>query len=199
MDLQTLISPEEARAELVQYERQIAEERTAEDVRIRTAYRAAARGLKVISLPQAIQAGGFHDSGMPRIAVVRADAHRCFANWDGRDMVFADDYITNQNDHPRNRGALVGEHTVRVPLEPPHVRKGHTSRWNAAVAIVPSIPPRYRPKIRRLRGFHILWEAEWTRVPPKDPALIRWIRGDLWAVHAVWDLTELERAVLSSR
>jgi len=33
--------------------------------------------------------------------------------------------------------------------------------------------------------------------PPRDPALIRHIRGDLWAVLAVWDLTELERAVLA--
>ncbi|MGH3300400.1 MAG: hypothetical protein ACRDOK_01755 [Streptosporangiaceae bacterium] len=37
------------------------------------------------------------------------------------------------------------------------------------------------------------------QVPPRDPALLRWIRGDLWAVVAQWDLTELERAVLSSR
>jgi hypothetical protein len=40
---------------------------------------------------------------------------------------------------------------------------------------------------------------EWTRVPPRDPALLRHIRGDLWVVLAVWDLTDLERLVLSQR
>lgn len=45
----------------------------------------------------------------------------------------------------------------------------------------------------------ILWEAEWQAVPPKDPALLRHLGGDLYAVVAVWDLTELERAVLGGR
>jgi hypothetical protein len=34
---------------------------------------------------------------------------------------------------------------------------------------------------------------------PVDPALLRHIRGDLWAVLAVWNLTDLERYVLSQR
>ena len=28
---------------------------------------------------------------------------------------------------------------------------------------------------------------------------LRWIGGDLWAVIATWDLTELERAVIAAR
>jgi hypothetical protein len=39
----------------------------------------------------------------------------------------------------------------------------------------------------------------WNEIPARDPALLRHIRGDLWAVLAVWDLTELERAVLGQR
>ena len=43
-----------------------------------------------------------------------------------------------------------------------------------------------------MRGFHVLWEVEsWTPEPPRDPALLRHLRGDLWSVLAVWDLTEL--------
>ena len=34
---------------------------------------------------------------------------------------------------------------------------------------------------------------------PRDPALLRHVRGDLWAVLSVWDLTDLERMVLSQR
>ena len=33
-------------------------------------------------------------------------------------------------------------------------------------------------------------------MPPRDPALLRNITGTLYAVLAVWDLTEVERAVL---
>jgi hypothetical protein len=36
-------------------------------------------------------------------------------------------------------------------------------------------------------------------VAPRDPALLRHVRGDLWAVLATWDLTELERLVLTQR
>ncbi len=61
--------------------------------------------------------------------------------------------------------------------------------------MVPLIPPALRPSTD-FRNFHILWEAEWQRVAPKDPALLKHVGGHLYAVLATWDLTELERAVL---
>jgi hypothetical protein len=91
----------------------------------------------------------------------------------------------------------VGQHTVNVRVNGPRsrdlsVRSGH--------AMVPIIPPRYRPARSRLPRLHILWEVPaWTLVAPIDPALLRHLRGDLWAVLATWDLTPLERAVLSQR
>jgi len=53
-----------------------------------------------------------------------------------------------------------------------------------------------------LSHYHILWEATWEQTnppPPRDPALLRHIAGDLWVVMRTWDLTDLERAVLSAR
>lgn len=192
-----LVEPGEAEAKLAEYAGMIDSERTAEDQAIAMGYRAAARGLPVIRLSQAIQAGGFHaDSGMPKIAVVRANATECYAHWDARDLVFADEPY---NGRIQNRGALVGQHSVRVPVAQPPSHRRFTGYWESAVAIVPIIPPRHRPKLSRIRSRHVLWEAEWTRVPPKDPALIKHIRGDLWAVLAEWDLTDLERFVLSQR
>jgi hypothetical protein len=67
--------------------------------------------------------------------------------------------------------------------------------------MVPHIPPGLRPA-HHLRNYHILWEAEWHPVAPpapRDPALLRRIAGDVFAVVAVWELTELERAVLGAR
>jgi hypothetical protein len=62
---------------------------------------------------------------------------------------------------------------------------------------VPPIPPRFRPG--QPDRYHILWEAEWAKVPPRDPALLRALGDGLYVVLAVWDLTELERAVLGIR
>src|SRR5438046_3023240 len=42
-------------------------------------------------------------------------------------------------------------------------------------------------------------DVTWQEMPPEDPALLKHIGGDLYAVVAVWNLTELERAVLSGR
>jgi hypothetical protein len=65
-------------------------------------------------------------------------------------------------------------------------------------AIVPIIPVHLRPK-RGLANYHILWEAEWTKRYPVDPYLLRRLGGDAWLVVAAWDLTDVERAVMSSR
>jgi hypothetical protein len=196
MDLSTVeIDREEARARLAEYEQAAREERNAEDEAIAAGYRAAARGLPVISLQRTITAGGWHDNGFPRIAVIRAGAQECFAHWSGSDVIFAD-----RDDRNANRGALVGVHSVRVPIPGDDRPAWRPGSWQAASTIVPLIPPRFRPRPRRLRHCHILWEVEeWTRVPPRDPALLRHIRGDLWAVLAVWDLSELERLVLAQR
>lgn len=63
---------------------------------------------------------------------------------------------------------------------------------------MPTIPPKLRPKRGQLGLYHLLFEAEWglDPDPPVDPALVRHLGGDLYAVLAVWDLTDVERAVL---
>jgi hypothetical protein len=193
MNLASLEIPEEeAREKLDEYERAIRADRNAEDQAIAQAYRAAARGLPIISLPRTVAAGGFHDNGLPRIAVIGAEAVECHARWDGSAVVFTDE------EWRANRGALVGQHSVRVQLagdELPAQRHWHRGR-----TMVPLIPPRFRPRPRNLRHCHIMWEVEeWTMVPPRDPALLRHLRGDLWAVLAIWDLTDLERLVLTQR
>jgi hypothetical protein len=193
MQLDTLISPDEAKAQLEHYEDQLAEERTAEDDAIRAGYRAAARGLPVINLPAAVHAGGYFDNGLPRIAIARADATECWLRASGRSgghLVFS----TREWDRGR---AQVGRY--RVDLTVPGPGEMRQRPWGG-YTIVPTVPPQFRPRRTRLHLFHILWEVEaWTPVPPRDPALLRHLRGDLWTVHAVWDLTDLERAVLAGR
>jgi hypothetical protein len=194
MDLAPLeIGADEAREKLAEYEESLRTTRSTEDAAIAAGYRAAARGLTVISLPRTVAAGGFHENGLPRIAVIGAEATTCFARWDGTDVVFAD-----HDDWRANRGAMVNAHSVRVSLAGDDVP---ARNWRVAgSALVPLVPPAHRISPRRMRHCHILWEVEqWAMVAPRDPALVRHIRGDLWAVLSVWDLTDLERMVLSQR
>jgi hypothetical protein len=198
MDLATLdISPEQAAEQLAYYEAQLATERTTEDAAIAAGYRAAARGYQVIQLSDCLTLGGWFPDGLPRLAVCRADATECWARVsysprpDHHHVVFTD----REWDRGRARVGL-----YRVAAEIGGRPSGGLRQAHMARTVVPSIPPQHRPRRSRLHRFLILWEVErWDMTAPRDPALLRHIRGDLWAVMAVWDLTDLERAVLSAR
>lgn len=199
MELATIeVDQDEAKAKLAEYRQVLDGERSEEDKAIEQAYRAVARGLTVINLPAAVHAGGYFPSGLPRIAVVRADATECYVerawtgNGDWRTFLFSVD-----GEPRRSRGALVGRNTVRVTVDGPITDQPKVWRGRTTV---PLVPPKYRPRRGRLSSCHLLWEVEaWDPTPPVDPALIRHLRGDLWTVLAVWDLTDLERAVLAQR
>ena len=198
MDLATItIEPDEAKARLAEYEKVLREDRNAEDAAIAMGYRAAARGLPVIQLSKCMDRGGWFDYGLPKLAVARADVSQVWVhtgvghNGERIQLTFSD------NQRFDNRGALVGAHTVRTTQAPPSYI--HGQRWRGGT-IGTMADPRHRPRRPRLSRCHILWEVEdWSDVVPVDPALIRHIRGDLWAVLATWELTELERAVLAAR
>jgi hypothetical protein len=191
MDLPVIkVTGDEAAAKLAEYE--AAGGRTALDEAVIRAYRAVRGGAQVIRLSEAVRAGGFDGRGMPRLAVAGAEWQEVTCRWSGDDLVFTD------SPGRQNRGAAVGRHTVRVSL-PAGARPAEANMWRSGQAVVPLVPPRCRPRRGRLSRCHVLWEAEWDMTVPRDPALIRRVAGDLWTVLSVWDLTELERAVLAQR
>lgn len=196
MDLATLdLSPEEIEQRLAVYEAQLAEERTREDDAVRRAYRVARRGLPIIDLPRSIAAGGWFPDGLPRIAVVRADVPWCHVRTETWGAPRGHTTIAYADTADRRGYAAVGRHRVQVTVPTP---SSITNRAWRGRTVVPTIPPNLRPRWRRLHLFHVLWEVEaWQDVAPTDPALIRHVGGNLWAVHAVWDLTEIERAVIT--
>jgi hypothetical protein len=214
MDMAVLNVPEdEARAALDTYRTAIREAATrevkelteraksrraaiaAQDRAILAGYEAIAKHKTVISLRQTLVAGGEDSEHRPRLAIARADERDVeMQRWDSGRV----DYIGLQH-WTDNEYAEKPYNTNRdfqfIGLLPEVDGLGQRG-WHRieATAVVPHIPPGLRPDA--LERYHVLWEADWQRKQPVDPALLRHLRGDLYVVVATWDLTDLERAVL---
>lgn len=213
MDLTTIeMERPKAREAFLDYRRALREKASEVDAEIMRGYRELARGRQLIRLSETIRAGGveLYEFGQgkgrpkfrvlaPRLAVCRATAERCYTN--GVEPHGRAEFRSRPGRElaPHNR-----RDRVRIDgLEDPGDLAADSWTWSGRelVAVAPIVPPRLRPE-RGIAQMHLLFEAEWARhTPPApvDPALIRHIGGDLWAVLAIWDLTPLERAVLEGR
>jgi hypothetical protein len=199
MDLSTItVDRQAAREAVAAYRRALHNEKherlRKEDEAILRGYREIARGHPIISIRDVIHAGGETSRFLPKLAISRAEATRL--------------EVRRRRDGSVRFGQDLAFHPPRgVTLLPPGTLSSvGWQRWSRpdaangsseirAEAIVPSIPPEYRPNAA-LERYWILFEAEWSQVAPKDPALLRALGGGLYAVLATWDLTDLERAVL---
>ena len=166
------------------------------DDEIRRTYQLIAQGRVVIRALEAIKAAGLYadgpNVGRPKLAICRADRQKCqlVLETNGGATFTADHH------YRANR-----ERTLRIEIPAGTFprRESEIGGWAGVEAQVPLVPVHLRPK-RGLANYHVLWEAEWTRIPAVDPVLLRRIgRGDMWLVVAAWDLTEVERAALSTR
>jgi hypothetical protein len=185
-----------ARQAVVAYRRAMQEARSerarAEDEAILRGYRAIARGQTIISLHDAIRAGGEFSNFLPKIAIARADEPRITVHRYGDGSLIFGRNITRTWRTRRNMGRGLRELPVgtlprhgSIPASSPLVSN----------AIVPIIPPELRPNAG-LERYWILFEAEWSPIAPHDPALLRDLGGGLYAVLATWELTDLEKTVL---
>ena len=168
----------------------------AQDKAILAGYEAIAKHKSVISLRSTLIAGGEDKEHRPRLAIARADEREIeMRRWDSGRV----DYIGINARWDSPEYAEKPWNTNRdfqfmglFPEGSVGARSGwHRIEFNA---VVPHIPPGLRPDA--LERYFVLWEADWQRRQPIDPALLRHLRGDLYVVVATWDLTELERAVL---
>ena len=148
------------------------------------AYQLIAQGKVVINAGRAIVEAGLNAEGLPKLAIVRADAPICYLRWERDTALFFDSVKWRVN----SRKTTVPWPGFKMP----------SGRWQFE-AQTPLIPIHLRPK-RGIENYHILFEAEWERRPPVDPLLLRRIgRSDMWLVVAAWDLTEVELAAMSAR
>lgn len=195
MDLQPMTMPEEAaKAAFREYRGAFLAERNRIDGELMRGYKALAQGKQLIRLTETITAGGVDEEGKPRLAIARADENRItFERSSQGAVTYTPGWMGNRPIRAADRRFALPDGTL------PDGNWISAGQWEA---LLPIIPPRFRPAHAALDGFHVLWEAVWTRNrrrAPGDPALLKHIGGDLYAVLAVWDLTDLERAVLEMR
>lgn len=194
MDVQTiLIAPEVAKAKLDEYRSVLASQRTEEDERLHSLYKAVARGARVIDITQAFQRTGLNALSQPRLAIARADKKQVWfrgRQWlaSGERGIVFDTSEETWFDSRRSR------HYVVLPSDTfePHKIPDRPLR-----SAVPHMPPGVRPQFK-LENYHILFEVEKWEEYPVDPFLLRRIDGYLYVVEAEWELTPLEASLLAS-
>jgi hypothetical protein len=208
------MDPAKAREKVAEYLRSVRARHTAEDAAILKGYKALARGRTIIDLPKCIRLGGEFDSGhmtgLPRVAVATASHAWVWVTryrngqvnfLPGVISTWGENRISNQRrkDCFRMPAGTLSPDT-REPDSSP--KTGYRAPWDGSMrAMVPHVPPGLRPG-HSLANYQILFEVEeWAPDPtaPRDPALLKHIGGDLYAVLATWDLTPLEQSVLNGR
>jgi hypothetical protein len=170
-------------------------------------YEALAEGKKLIQLDAAIRGGGFFESGFPKLAIARADRDRVYFEWSANRTEARYDAHHNMPYSSRGRRSPTLERTIDMQrLHEQWHTVGGERRWQITlqgVAQVPLLPADCRPHAGQLRDWFILWEVEkWVAIgkepqPDRDPLLLERVAGQLYAVLAEWELTELERAVMA--
>ena len=180
------MDPEAAQKAFREYRAAFMADRNRIDGELMRGYKALSEGKTLISLAEAFEATGIDDLGRPKLAIARADEDHIEMRHDSEGLHFSPDFW---NSYISSR-----ERVIDVALFGDI--EGSHKQWSAAL---PFIPPQYRPP-NALVNYHLLWEAEWRQragSQRKDPMLLRHIGGDLFAVVAAWDLTEVEKLVLA--
>lgn len=192
-----------AREKVAEYLHSVRDRHNAEDEAILRGYKALAKGHTVIDLPKCIRLGGvFEDSGLPRLAVATSSHEFVYVKRDQDGWVrFSPQGDWELNARRRKNVFRCPDGTLPVMERPVRtaLRSWRNHPWEGYMrAMVPHVPPSLRPA-HSLDGYATMFEVdEWALDPkaPVDPALLKHIGGDLYAVLATWDLSPLERTVL---
>lgn len=195
------MDPAEAEQQLADYRQSLRRRADEEYEAIVQGLEELTTGRDLIHLGDVIREAGKDEEGRPRFAVARADRKTVMWEQSGRND--AGEFDARHRDATTQSDTL--QVRVNVGRNPAHERWTETTRGFAIVPIVPPEGIRKIGGVSYLRGHFVLWEVEeWASrlhrsVPDRDPFLLRRLGGDLCAVVHEWDLTELERAVMTGR
>lgn len=180
MDVATIEVPKEvALAKLNEYAHVRSTQRVAADRELRRLYKWASTH-RLINVHEALKAMGLNEMGLPKLALARATWGTCF--YSEREQAFSSSnrYFTNK-------------YAIKLPSR----TFSSLGSWKFAYAPVPHVPPSLRPEDGDLSNYHILFEVKEWKVYPADPFLLKQISGWIFAILGEWDLTDLERSILS--
>lgn len=164
-----------------------------------------AKGTPLVDPFQAIREAGWRADGRPVLAMARADQPQvqwspfsdsrhwtAASGYQGKYAPMVWEFRARQSRWSSQRAASLTVRVEKIIVEPPVEPK-------TSVTLIPMVPPDVMPKRGvNLAKHFVLWEVEsWDLAPPVDPMLLRPIGGNLYAVIAQWDLTELERAIIA--
>lgn len=151
---------------------------------LKKAYYAIKQGKQIIDIYKAFEQAGTFESGYPRLAIARAHMQKI-------------QYRTRTWSHA---GGFYAPEGINAQIALPYF--GWIPHLSERETVVPLVPAEHHPG-SNLKNYHMLWEVEedgWKPVPrpPGDPLLLKRLSKNLFVVLAMWDLTELERAVIKS-
>lgn len=166
------------------------------DREVQRAYQLIAQGRLVIRALESIKLAGLGADTFPKLAIAPANVTHVECEMFGNGGMVLDARAPGARYQSSNWERMIAQRSwINFPAGTFPGRK----MTDFATAQLPIVPLIHRPA-RGLANYHILFEAEWTKIPPRDPMLLRRIgRADLWVVLAMWDLTDVERAALSTR
>ncbi len=191
----------DAHRKYLEYREAYAKTKNAEDRILMRTYRQLSRGVVLLNLFDVMQTAGVDEQHRPKLAIARADAKQVWFHknvWPRRSGAQVNRFTINRDNNGWAKTQIVDLPSTIWSRDCPVNCETITKRRHSALrAMVPLIPPTLRPK-DSLENYHILWDVQgaWFEEPPKDPFLLKHIDGDLFAVVAEWDLTDLEMSVL---
>jgi len=191
MDIQTIsMDKKEARKAYLEYRDAVKARRDKEDEAIARGYKELSKGKRLLNIHDVFANVKCDDLGRPLLAIAPAREKFIYCEANSKHGWF---YWKRGRWNGRNPYATRSQ--VSVPL-PEDSKRREKNKYRDLVTPVPSIPPALRPLKLTSKHF-ILWEVDEWGVVPGDPMLLKHLGGALYVVLAIWDLTPLEKAVLS--
>jgi hypothetical protein len=194
MNIPTItMSKADANSKLIAYRAQLRKRTDAEYAAASEGYKALAKGTPLINISDVFAAAGLGADLRPKLAIARADRRQVRVSISSSELVF---HAFNTNSWRSQGSETLFRH---ITYQHPDYLKTSTG-----FALIPMIPADVRPR-DALNQCYVLWEVEhWAdrpirSTPDRDPYLLKHISGDLYAIIAAWDLTELERAIMQGR
>ncbi|HEX8638021.1 MAG TPA: hypothetical protein VF692_08165, partial [Pyrinomonadaceae bacterium] len=157
------IARHEALLKLEDYKALHESQKTREDERLQSLYKAVSNGARVINVAAAFKFAGLNEKGQPKLAIARADQkeicfhpRKHFEQWSSANSGaggFSDSRIWNRLS------------TAKSYVLPRNTFDNEKLESKILRTRVPHIPPRIRPTIK-LHNFHILFEVDnWEEYP----------------------------------